>query len=155
MMKQTKTPREWYDEYTDRGELFDSIIKSMADAVRENSLSDDGETYVGLVYDIISSGHGQYIPFYALEYFDYDVDMDNIEKYDLEDVLGELDKFTAELEIIIEDDLLKGSNVEVGYNYWESDGSFCLMCFITKEDYESNKSQYEAFMNRDMPLFDM
>lgn len=149
-MKRTKTPREWYNEHVDRGELFDSITKSMADAVREDSLDMGGEVYVGLVQDIISSGHGRYIPFYALEYFDYDIDTENTEKYSLESVLNELDSFTVELEDIIEDDLLKGSNIEVVFDYWESDGTFCLMCLISKEDYESNKKKYEAYVNGDI-----
>lgn len=146
-MNRTKTPKEWYHEHVDRGKLFDSIIMSMVEAVREGSLDNEGDAYMGLVDDIINSSHGQFIPVLALEYFDYDIDTENPEQYDFEEVLNELDSFTAELEDIINDNIIKGTNIEVRFGHWESDGTFCLMCFITKEDYKANKERYEAFMS--------
>lgn len=140
-MIRVKTPREWFDAYVNKDKLLDAIMGAMADAVREGNLIDD--TYVGLVYDIIGGNYGQYIPFYALEYFDYeDVDTDNIEQYNLDYVYGELDSFTAELADIINNEVINGTNISVSFGYWDADGTYCLMCHISREDVE----QYEELM---------
>lgn len=138
-MRRTKTPREWFDAYVKKDKLLDSIMGAMADAVREENLIDD--TYVGLVHDIIGGNNGQYIPFYALEYFDYeDVDTDNIEQYNLDYVYDELDSFTAELEDIINNEVINGTNISVSFGYWDTDGTYCMMCHISREDYDDNVS---------------
>ena len=126
-MKQTKTPREWYEAHVNVGMLVESVKLSIAEAVNNDSMDMDGENYLGLVYDIVSSRSGNYIPFYALEYFDYEIDTDNIEQYDFEEVLYELDGFTSELEEIINDEIGYEVDVEVQFGYWEADGTYCMM----------------------------
>ena len=145
-MRQTKTPREWFDAYADGFKLSESILKSLSDAVREDSIDIDGENYIGLVQDIVSSGIGQYIPYYALEDFDYEIDTDNFEQYDYERVIDELESFTWELENIINDEVASKVGATVQFGYWESDGAFCMMAFYSIEKYKEAKEEIELFL---------
>lgn len=146
-MKQIRTPREWFNEHVDAGQLYDSILKSLGEAVREDSKDMDEENYIGLVQDIVSSGAGQYTPYYALEYFDYDIDIENINYDEYERVIDELDSFTWELENIINDEVASKLGATVQFGYWESDGTFCLMSFYNVDEYKKNKEEVEAYLN--------
>lgn len=146
-MERTKSPREWFDSYVQKGRLLNSIMKSISEIVKKENMDVDGEVYIGLVNDVVSGNNGQYVPFYALEYFDYDIDTENIEQYDLGDVIDELDGFTGELADIINEEILYGMNVSVHFGYWESDGSYCMMVFIPKDVYEKGMERFKEYMS--------
>lgn len=143
-LKRTVSPREWFEKNViDMDKLRKSVVSAIEEAVQYGN-KEDG-TYFALVQDIINGQHGHYIPYLALEYFDYDIDTDNAEQYDYDSVLWELDVFAGELEQIITEELDLGINV--GFGYWEADGTYCLMAYLDENEYEEIKEQYESFMN--------
>ena len=145
-MKITKTPREWFDTYINKKKLLNDIINSIEEAVQNDSTDMDGENYLGFVHEIVGGNNGQYIPFYALEYFDYKgIDTDNIDKYNLDEVIDELDSFTYELENIINDKVVQGTGIDVFFGYWEADNSYCMMATINKDDYNRLKYRFNVF----------
>lgn len=143
-MIRTLTPIEWFNEYVDLNKLQLNIIESMADAIRNGNLEDN--TYVALVQDIVSSGHGNRIPYLALEYFDYaEVDLDSYDYEYYEDVVDELEKFTSELAEIIEGELNNGIGIQFGY--WDADGTYCMMAYINKDDFEEMKHEMYEWLD--------
>jgi hypothetical protein len=132
-VKQTLTPQEWFDKNINIKYLSDAVMRDIKDSVINENVEDD--TYIALVHDIVSGSMGRYIPYYALEYFDYEVDVDYIERYDFESIIWELDKFSYELADIINDNL--GLDVKVQFGYWDADGTYCLMAYLGKDYVES------------------
>jgi len=143
-MIKTMTPKQWFEEYVNIEKLRKSVISSMEEAVNFENLEDD--TYVALVHDIISGANGHYIPYYALEYFGYELNTDNVEQYDFESTIWELDTFTDELAEII-NDALGLDEVKVSFGYWEADGTYCMMAYMDRYVYEDMKEESELFSN--------
>lgn len=115
-------------------------------AVQNDSTDYDGENYLGLVHDIVGGANGRYTPFYALQYFNYEgIDTDNIDKYNLDEVIDELDSFTYELESIINDSIMQDTGINVFFGYWEADNSYCMMATINKDDYSRLKDKFSVF----------
>lgn len=145
-MKRTLTPKEWFDTYVNKEKLLKDIINAIDEAVQNGSTDMDGENYLGFVHEIVGGNNGQYVPFYALEYFDYkDIDTDNIDKYNLDEVIDELDSFTYELENIINDRVVQGTGINVFFGYWEADNSYCMMATIDKDDYNRLRDKFSVF----------
>lgn len=141
-MIQTQTPQQWFDENVNIDKLQESIIASMIDAIQNENIEDT--TYVALVHDIVGGANGIYIPYYALEFFGYELNTHNIEQYDSESTYYELDKFTSELADIINKNL--PNDIQVGFGYWDADGSYCLMAYLDKETYEAEKDESFSFI---------
>lgn len=137
-MKKTLTPREWFNTYVNKDRLLKDITNAIDEAVQNDNMDFDGENYLGLVHDIVSGSNGRYIPFLALQYFDYDIDMDN-DKYTFDEVVDELDNFTHELEEIINNEVLQGTGIRVFFGHWEFDSSYCMMATINKNVLNANK----------------
>jgi hypothetical protein len=131
-MIKTQTPQQWFEENVNVEKLRESVIGAVMEAVNYDNLEDD--TYIALVHDVIGGANGQYIPYYALEYFGYELNTDNIEQYDYESTLWELDTFTSELAEII-NEALAIDHVKVDFGYWDADGSYCLMAFMDRYNY--------------------
>jgi hypothetical protein len=131
-MIKTQTPQQWFEENVNVEKLRESVIGAVMEAVNYENLEDD--TYIALVHDVIGGANGQYIPYYALEYFGYELNTDNIEQYDYESTLWELDTFTSELAEII-NEALAIDHVKVDFGYWDADGSYCLMAFMDRYNY--------------------
>src|SRR5690606_20833947 len=131
-MIRIQTPQQWFDENVDIQKLRVSVINSMIEAVNYENLEDN--TYIALVHDIISGANGQYIPYYALEYFGYELNTSNIEQYDYESTIYELDSFTDELAEII-NDALAIYHVKVRFGYWDADGTYCMMAYMDEFNY--------------------
>lgn len=126
-MRQTKTAQEWFDTYVNKDKLKASILKGIEEAVTNDSV-DEGGMFLGLVHEVVGGNNGRYIPFYALEYFDYEnIDTDNIEMYNLEYVYDELNSFTYRLESLINKHIAEELGVMVNFGHWEADGTYCLM----------------------------
>jgi len=141
-MKQTLTPRQWFDKYIAVEELRRNIATAIRDAVYSDSVDEDGN-YIGLVTDIISSGHGSNIPFFALEYFDYkDVETGQI----TDEVVYELESFTSDLSHIIDEEVIQVIGANSMFGSWESDGTYCLMVYISKESYKDNENKIESLI---------
>lgn len=144
-MKRTLTPREWFDTYVNKEKLLKDIVNAIDEAVQNDSTDYDDENYLGLVHDIVGGANGRYIPFYALQYFNYeDIDIDNIEQYDIEYVQDELDSFTIDLEQIINREIASEIGARVEFNYWDSDGSYCMLVYINVDDYKRLNNEFEA-----------
>lgn len=141
-MIKTQTPQQWFNEHVDIYKLQTSVIQSMADSIRNENIEDD--TYVAHVHDIVGGANGQYIPFYALEYFGYELNTRNIEQYDYESVMWELDNFSNELSNIINKEL--DNDISVNFGYWDADGSYCLMAFMDKYIYQASKDESFSFI---------
>lgn len=131
-MIKTQTPQQWFDEYVDIQKLRPKVINSMIEAVNYESVEDD--TYIALIHDVIGGANGQYIPYYALEYFGYELNTNNIEQYNYESTMYELDTFTDELAEII-NDALAIEHVKVAFGYWDADGTYCMMAYMDRYDY--------------------
>lgn len=131
-MIKTQTPQQWFNENVNVEKLRESVIGAVMEAVNYENLEDD--TYIALVHDVIGGANGQYIPYYALEYFGYELNTDNIEQYDYESTMWELDSFTDELAEII-NDALNIDHVNVGFGYWDADGTYCLMAYMDRYNY--------------------
>jgi len=136
------SPQQWFDEYVNVERLTKSVISSMTESINNDNIEDD--TYIALVNDIISSGNGQYIPFLALEYFGYELNTDNIEQYDLESALWELDNFTGELADIIKEAL--GLGIDIQFGHWDADGTYCMMALMDKYTFEENREESYSFI---------
>lgn len=130
-MKRTLTPFEWFLKHVDGERLLSDTLNALKEAVDFNYTDDDGN-YLALVSDIVSSGHGQYIPLLALEYFDYETE-DDLDEYDLEETINELECFTGQLADIINEKIFN-EKVGVHFGFWEADGSYCLMAILPKEN---------------------
>lgn len=144
-MKRTLTPREWFNTYVNKEKLLKDIVNAIDEAVQNDSTDYDGENYLGLVHDIVGGANGHYIPFFALQYFDYKgIDTDNIDKYNLVEALDELDSFTYELENIINDTVVQDTGIDVFFGYWEADNSYCMMATINKDDYNHLKDKFSV-----------
>lgn len=144
-MKRTLTPREWFDTYVSKDMLLKDIVNAIDEAVQNDSTDYDGN-YLGLVHDIVGGANGQYIPFYALQYFNYeDIDIDNIDKYNLDEVIDELDSFTYELESIINNSVVQDTGINIFFGYWEADNSYCMMATINKDNYSRLKDKFNIF----------
>jgi hypothetical protein len=127
-MIKTQTPQQWFDENVNAEKLAVSVKESMEESIRFENLED--ETYVALVHDIVGGANGQYIPYYALEYFGYELNTNNIEQYDLDSTMWELDVFANELAEIINDNVLSDSDIKVQFGYWDADGSYSLIAYL-------------------------
>lgn len=136
-LKRGVSPREWFNDSVNIDKLRKSVISAIEESVNYDN-KEDG-VYFALVHDIVNSHHGQYIPYFALEYFGYDIDTDNTEQYDFDDIYWELDRFTSELEQIIKEELAVGINV--GFGYWDSDGTYCLIAYLDENEYEELQEQ--------------
>ena len=144
-MKRTLTPREWFNTYVNKEKLLKDIVNAIDEAVQNDSTDYDGENYLGLVHDIVGGANGHYIPFFALQYFNYEgIDTDNIDKYNPVEALDELDSFTYELENIINDTVVQGTGIDVFFGYWEADNSYCMMATINKDDYNHLKDRFSV-----------
>lgn len=144
-MKRTLTPREWFDTYVSKEMLLKDIVNAIDEAVQNDSTDYDGN-YLGWVHDIVGGANGRYIPFYALQYFNYeDIDINNIDKYNLDEVIDELDSFAHELESIINDSIMQDTGINVFFGYWEADNSYCMMATIDKDDYNRLKDKFNIF----------
>lgn len=137
-MIQVLTPRQWFEENVDITKLREDIINSLTDSVR-NEVHND-EFYYSNVHDIIDGKNGTHIPFYALEYFGYELNTNDVEQYDLEKVMQELDDFTGELEEIIESYIHE--SIKVSFGEWESDGTYCFMAFMNKSEFDENRVEH-------------
>lgn len=144
-MERTLTPREWFDTYVSKEMLLKDIVNAIDEAVQNDSTDYDGN-YLGWVHDIVGGANGRYIPFYALQYFNYeDIDINNIDKYNLDEVIDELDSFAHELESIINDSIMQDTGINVFFGYWEADNSYCMMATIDKDDYNRLKDKFNIF----------
>lgn len=143
-MRQTLTPRQWFDRNVHKNNLRNNVISSMAESIRFDNIEDD--TYIALVQTIVGSGYGHYIPLYVLEYFEYDDLLEEDEyrdNYEYQDeVINEIDSFAIELEKCINDNL--DIDITVGLGYWDADGSWGLMAYLDRNQYEEYK--YDLYL---------
>lgn len=149
-MIQIKTPQQWFDEYVDSSKLQLKVIESMVQAIRDGNLEDD--TYVAHVHDIVSGANGHYIPFLALEYFGYELNTNNVEQYDYESTIWELEKFADELADIINKEL--NNDISVSFGHWDSDGAYCLMAYCDKNEFENSKREAFSFAGEIWEMID-
>ena len=131
-MKRTLTPREWFEENVNIDKLRQAVINAIEEVVYYEN-EEDGK-YIALVHDIVSGNNGHYIPYYALEYFGYEVDHENDDFGYYDSLIWELDEFAGELANILNEEL--NLNAAVSFEYWDFDGSYSLVAYIDKDVYE-------------------
>lgn len=134
-MIKTKTPEQWIEENVDIDKLTKKIYSALGEAVRFNNVED--EFYVAHVHDVVNGNNGQYVPYFALEYFGYEM---NNQEYDLDTVVWELETFSTDIAELINGRI--NSPVKVVFGVWESDGSYSLLAILNKNHYEDNKELF-------------
>jgi hypothetical protein len=144
-MKETITAEQWVYENVSITTLIDSIVSSLREAIAQENCEDG--TYTALVYDIVSGSAGQYAPAYALKFFNYDgIDTDNLDNIeDVEFIHDELESYAGKVASVLNN--LLPSEINVGFGYWESDGTYCLMAYLDEQEYLNHKDESHNFIS--------